>query len=211
MSGPFLFSAQPTLRGRLCTLRPFTAGDIAAMGPILSDPEVLRLTGSVHSSEEAAAGTGGLDDRTRQWYETRPLQRDRLDLAVIDHGTGACVGEAVLNEWRPEDDACNFRILLGPAGRDRGIGSEATSLLIDHGFAATGLHRIALEVFAFNPRARRAYEKSGFVAEGIQREVFKFDGRYVDAITMSILRPEWARAGAGGGPATGSRGTGPKA
>lgn len=195
MSDPVLFPAQPTLRGRLCTLRPFTAEDIAAMGPILSDPEVLRLTGSVGSSAEAAAGTGTLDERTRRWYETRHRQRDRLDLAVIDNGTGACVGEAVLNDWRPEDDACNFRILLGPAGRDRGIGSEATVLLIDHGFAATGLHRIGLEVFAFNPRARRAYEKAGFVLEGIQREVFKFDGRYIDAAMMSILRPEWERAG----------------
>jgi RimJ/RimL family protein N-acetyltransferase len=191
MSMPVLFPAQPTLQGGLCTLRPFTADDIAAMGPILSDPEVGRLTGSVHSSAEAAAGTGRLDDRTLQWYRTRPLQRDRLDLAVIDSATGECVGEAVLNDWRPDDDVCNFRILLGAAGRDRGIGSEATSLLIDHGFAATGLHRIELEVYAFNPRARRAYEKAGFMAEGIQREVFKFDGRYIDAITMSILRPEW--------------------
>ncbi len=191
MSGPVLFAVQPTLHGRLCTLRPFTAGDIAAMGPILSDPEVCRLTGSVHSSEEAQGGTGELDERTRQWYESRPLQKDRLDLAVIDNGTGACVGEAVLNEWQPGDDACNFRILLGAAGRDRGIGSEAASLIIDHGFAATGLHRIGLEVFAFNPRARRAYEKVGFVLEGTQREVFKFDGRYFDAATMSILRPEW--------------------
>jgi RimJ/RimL family protein N-acetyltransferase len=191
VSTPVLFPVQPTLQGRLCTLRPFTAEDIDAMGPILSDPEVLRLTGSVHSSAEAAAGTGRLDDRTRRWYDTRALQTDRLDLAVIDNATGGCVGEAVLNDWQPDDDACNFRILLGADGRDRGIGSEATSLLIGHGFTATGLHRIALEVFAFNPRARRAYEKAGFVVEGTQREVFKFDGRYIDAVTMSILRPEW--------------------
>ncbi|MHA7261986.1 GNAT family N-acetyltransferase [Arthrobacter sp. TMN-37] len=195
MSPPVLFSEQPTLRGTLCTLRPFTAGDIDAMGPILADPEVLRLTGSVHSTGEAEAGTRTLDERTRRWYDTRSGQDDRLDLAVVDNATGGCVGEAVLNEWAPEDDACNFRILLGPVGRDRGIGSEATRLLIDHAFTATGLHRISLEVFAFNPRARRAYEKSGFTAEGTLRGAFKFDGRYIDAIAMSILRPEWERAG----------------
>jgi RimJ/RimL family protein N-acetyltransferase len=200
MPPPVLFPVQPTLRGLLCTLRPFTADDIAAMGPILSDPEVRRLTGSVHSSSEAGAGTGRLDERTRQWYETRTAQRDRLDLAVADNGTGRCVGEAVLNDWRPDDDACNFRILLGPQGRDRGIGSEATRLLIDHAFTATALHRIDLEVYAFNPRARRAYEKAGFVVEGTRRDAFKFDGRYIDAVGMSILRPEWARISGHPGP-----------
>jgi RimJ/RimL family protein N-acetyltransferase len=195
MSPPVLFPEQPTLRGTLCTLRPFTSGDIEAMGPVLADPEVRRLTGSVHSTAEAEAGTQELDERTRTWYRTRAHQTDRLDLAVLDSHTGRCVGEAVLNEWQPDDDACNFRILLGPAGRDRGIGSEATRLLIGHAFAATRLHRISLEVFAFNPRARRAYEKAGFVVEGTLRETFTFDGEYIDAVLMSVLRPDWERAG----------------
>jgi hypothetical protein len=39
-----------------------------------------------------------------------------------------------------------------------------------------GLHRISLDVFAFNPRVRRAYEKAGFVAEGVLRDALRWDG-----------------------------------
>jgi RimJ/RimL family protein N-acetyltransferase len=185
------FADKPTLRGERILLRPFEAADIEAMGEILADPEVLRLTGSVQSSEEAAAHSTDLDERTRAWYETRHEHADRLDLAVIDPATGGCVGEAVVNEWSAEQLSANFRILLGPGGRDRGLGSEATRLTVDHAFSTTELHRLELEVFAFNLRAQRVYEKVGFVVEGVRRDALRFDGAYIDAIVMSILRPEW--------------------
>ncbi len=48
-----------------------------------------------------------------------------------------------------------------------------------------------MEVHTFNPRARRAYEKAGFVAEGVLRDALCYDGEWVDAVVMSILAPEW--------------------
>ena len=185
------FADKPTLRGERALLRSFEPADIEAMGEILADPEVLRLTGSVQSSEEAANHSDELDERARAWYETRHEHADRLDLAVIDLATGGCVGEAVLNDWSAEQLSANFRILLGPGGRDRGLGSEATRLTIDYAFSTTQLHRLELEVFAFNPRAQRVYEKAGFVVEGVRRDALRFDGAYIDAVIMSILRPEW--------------------
>ena len=52
------------------------------------------------------------------------------------------------------------------------------------------MHRIELEVFAFNPRAQHVYERCGFTCEGRRRDAHKFDGDYIDALTMSILRSE---------------------
>jgi len=46
-----------------------------------------------------------------------------------------------------------LRILPGPAGRDTGLGWEATRLVLDHPFT-TPVYRIELEVYAFNPRAQ---------------------------------------------------------
>ncbi|MGH7488512.1 MAG: GNAT family N-acetyltransferase [bacterium] len=112
----------------------------------------------------------------------------------MDAATDSCVGEVVLNDLSPENDACSFRILIGPDGRDRGLGSEATRLILDHAFTTTDLHRIELEVYAFNPRARRVYEKAGFVYEGTKRDALKFDGEFIDAVSMSILRVEWSAA-----------------
>ena len=124
---------------------------------------------------------------------TREEQTDRLDLAIIDLSNDQCVGEAVLNAWSPADRSCNYRILIGPEGRGCGFGSEATSLVIDYAFENTNLNRICLDVLAFNPRARRAYEKAGFVYEGTSREAFRFDGEYIDDVRMAILRSDWER------------------
>ncbi|GHE85800.1 hypothetical protein GCM10014715_47620 [Streptomyces spiralis] len=61
------------------------------------------------------------------------------------------------------------------------------------GFEQLGLHRISLEVYAFNPRARRVYEKVGFLAEGVLRDALLWEGERVDAAVMSILAPEWSQ------------------
>ena len=177
------FLTKPTLGGDLVTLRPVTALDLPALEPILSDREVARLTGSQSDLPDPA--------RLHAWYATRIGQDDRLDLAVLERATGTCVGEVVLNRWDGPNESCNFRIALAPAVHGRGLGTEATRLICGYGFEKLGLHRVSLEVYAFNPRARRAYEKAGFVAEGVLRDALLWDGEWVDAAVMSILAGEW--------------------
>lgn len=188
------FAVKPTLTGQLVVLRPFADDDLAAMGEILVDPEVLRLTGSVHDEDAALApeSPGRVNER-REWYTTRNEQPDRLDLAIVDRADGRCVGEAVLNEWDPGNQSCGFRILIGPAGRGRGLGTDATRLIVGYGFERLGLHRISLEVYSFNPRARRVYEKAGFRAEGVLRESLRYGEDWIDATVMSILASEWSK------------------
>ena len=178
---------KPDLRGTRVRLRAFEEQDIPAMAEALADPEVLKLTGSVHTSEQAGGRGPEPDDDMLAWYRSRDTADGRLDLAIVDLATGSCVGEAVLNDYDPGNASCNFRTLIGPKGRDRGLGSEATRLIVGYGLSVLGLHRIELMVYAFNPRAQRAYEKAGFRVEGTARDVLRFDGGWVDAIYMSIL------------------------
>jgi len=186
-----VFTRKPTIVGVRVVLQPFTEADAAAMGVVLADPDVLRLTGSVHTTAAATGSSAVLDDETRRWYRTRGECVDRLDLAVVDRAANRCVGEVVLNDWQPGNQSCNFRILLGPEGRDRGLGSAATGLLLDYAFTSLDLFRVELEVYEFNPRALRVYERAGFVLEGRRRSAFVFDGHRIDALMMGVLRPEW--------------------
>ena len=64
--------------------------------------------------------------------------------------------------------------------------------MVDHAFEVGGVHRVELEVYASNPRARAVYERAGFVVEGVRRDALLFDGAYVDAIVMAVLRHERA-------------------
>ncbi|GAB2509908.1 GNAT family N-acetyltransferase [Nocardia heshunensis] len=184
------FSIKPTLTGTTVLLRPFAPEDLEPILAALVDPEVRRLTGSAHD-ETVVPENPAEAARLREWYATRNDQPDRLDLAVTELASGRCVGEAVLNQWDPGNRSCNFRILIGPEGQGRGLGTEATRLLVGYGFEKLGLHRISLEVYAFNPRARRAYEKAGFRAEGVLRESLRYGDEWIDATVMSILDREW--------------------
>jgi RimJ/RimL family protein N-acetyltransferase len=189
------FASKPTLAGERVILRPFVDGDTPALLAALGDPDVRILTGSVHDEAAARAPASPQEERrAAEWYATRNDTDDRLDLAVVDRAGGACVGEAVLNQWDPGSHSCNFRTLIGPAGQDRGLGTETTRLIVGYGFERLRLHRISLEVYAFNPRARRAYEKAGFRPEGVLRESLRYGDRWIDATVMSILASEWPPA-----------------
>ncbi|MET9829208.1 GNAT family protein [Streptomyces sp. NPDC006385] len=178
------FSVKPLLTGDTTVLRPFTEADAAVMGDIIEDPEVLRFTDESPSGELTP-------ERLRAWYGTRSEQPDRLDLAVTDRATGELVGEVVLYEWNAAARSCEFRTLIGPRGRGRGLGTEATRLIVGYGFEQLGLHRIQLEAYGHNHRALRVYEKVGFVVEGVRREADLRDGQWVDWVVMAILDREW--------------------
>lgn len=182
---------KPVLEGERTTLRPFVAEDATTIAALLADPELLRLTASVTSSAEAEKFPSEPDEGMINWYGSRADQDERLDLAVVDNSSGEVVGEVVFNEVDLTANSCNFRTLIGKAGRNRGIGTEATRMFLAYGFEHLGLHRISLDVFAFNPRAQRVYEKAGFRVEGIRRDALRFDDEYVDEIMMAILAPEW--------------------
>jgi RimJ/RimL family protein N-acetyltransferase len=188
------FSVKPTLTGEKVLLRPFILDeDLPALREMLQDPDALKLTGSSHGSDELSPWDDNAEARVRDWYGSRNAQADRLDLAVVDKASGQCVGEVVLNDWDNGNSSCGFRTLLGPKGRDRGLGTKSVRMIVGYGFEQLGLHRIELEVYSFNPRARRVYEKVGFVAEGVLRDALRWEDGWVDATVMSILAPEWAR------------------
>ncbi|MFC0543612.1 GNAT family N-acetyltransferase [Kutzneria chonburiensis] len=180
------FREKPVLAGETVVLRPVIADDAVDMLEVLADGDVLRLTGS--------HGTLSPDDvePMRQWYGSRADHEDRLDLAAVDRASGRYVGEVVLNELDPNNNSCSFRIALGATGQNRGLGTEATRLVLGYAFERVGLHRISLEVYSFNSRARRVYEKVGFRAEGVLRDALLWEGQRFDAHVMSILAHEWA-------------------
>jgi RimJ/RimL family protein N-acetyltransferase len=45
-----------------------------------------------------------------------------------------------------------------------------------------GLHRVSLNVFDYNPRGVRSYEKAGFQYEGRAREMILREGQRADVI-----------------------------
>ncbi|MDW4909869.1 GNAT family protein [Streptomyces sp. ADMS] len=178
------FSVKPVLTGGRTVLRPFTEADAEVIAGIVEDPEVIRFT--------FEPDTVITPESLRSWYGSRSARTDRLDLAVTDRASGEVVGEVVLYEWNPAARSCTFRTPPGPRGRGRGLGTEATRLIVAYGFEQLGLHRIESQAYAHNHRALRVYEKVGFVVEGVRREVQLRHGEWADEVLMAVLDHEWA-------------------
>jgi RimJ/RimL family protein N-acetyltransferase len=93
-------------------------------------------------------------------------------------------------EWRHR--AAELGIMIGEKKLwNQGYGTETMQLLLKHGFETLNLNRIYLQVYSTNPRAKRAYEKAGFVLEGTMRAGVYKKGKYADVHFMSVLASEW--------------------
>ena len=68
--------------------------------------------------------------------------------------------------------------------RRHGVGKALIHAAIEHARAA-GARRLMLRVLSHNTAAHRLYAACGFEVEGVHRELFLLDGRYVDDIWMA--------------------------
>ena len=118
------------------------------------------------------------------------------DPAVV-HWTleaGERVGYLILRGVGGEDRNIELkRITL--AVTDRGYGRQALRLVKRHTFGALGAHRLWLDVFEHNHRARHLYESEGFVVEGVMRECFRTADGWASLILLSMLEHEYVPSG----------------
>ena len=186
------------LIGERVRLRFIEREDLPRFVAFFADPEVREHL-------EVVLGVSG--EQEKMWFEST------LTLPVIEQPFAIDVREADGKGWRLIGSTGFHRVdwrsrsgELGIAIGDRtvwnrGIGTEATELLLRHGFETMNLHRVWLRVYANNARAIRVYEKVGFVREGCLRDGDYRKGRYRDVLLFSMLRSEWEgrRSAAGQG------------
>ena len=171
-------------------LRSFQAGEAEKYfrdGFSRPDPEVNRLTGSAPASRE----------RVIAYYDRVVDDPDRYDFAIIAPD-GTFLGESVINEIDWDTRCANFRIALFQSRNcAKGLGTWAVEKTRDFAFGVLKLHRLELDVFSFNPRARRVYEKAGFRVEGIRKDAVLDGGAYADDILKAMLEEDWQKLKSG--------------
>jgi diamine N-acetyltransferase len=130
-----------------------------------------------------------------QWSE----ERHRLTLASADaryfvgYGDlGELQGYAILRGLAETSGSIELKRLV-VAVPERGVGRKMLEALLKTAFEELGAHRLYLDVFEDNARARHVYESLGFVYEGTLREAARRDGKYSSLRLMSILDREYAQ------------------
>lgn len=171
------------IRGDRLYLRPLDAEDLERCMRWINNPEILRFLGRRFPMGR---------EQEKEWIGNQYKDEREINLAIVLDADDRHIGNCGLFDIDYVDRCGEFGILIGePDVWQQGYGTEAARRLVEYGFRQLGLHRIELEVYAFNARARRSYEKVGFRVEGTKRESYYWNGQFHDALTMSILAAEW--------------------
>jgi len=130
------------------------------------------------------------------WFE-RMTKRDQAEKTLVievrDGDGWKMIGNCGVFGIDPVNSLGELGIMLGEKDEwNKGYGTETMVLLLRHCFDTLNLNRAYLRVYAGNARAKRSYEKAGFVEEGRLRQAVYKHGKYDDLIVMSVLRAEWS-------------------
>ena len=113
-------------------------------------------------------------------------------MAIVENGTNKLLGNCGLLHVDLVNRTAEFGIFIGDKEyRGKGIGEEATRLILDFGFNAINLHHIWLRAFSFNKNAIGLYKKIGFKIIGTKRESRIIGDKKIDEILMDILPHEF--------------------
>jgi len=81
-------------------------------------------------------------------------------------------------------------LAVHPRFRGRRLADDAARLLQHHLFRELGFHRIELEIYAFNERALRHAERSGFIREGVKRQAYARGDGWVDGVLYALVEED---------------------
>ena len=174
----------PVLAAANVTLRPPQDGDADARFALGNDAAILEMYGI--SADSVPEFTRDMASKSIEAIARDPH-------AWIIEALGAPSGGIRLHNVDLRDRRASLAI--GFWSRDllgKGFGTEAIRLVIDHSFTSLHLHRISVRVLSYNHRAIRAYEKCGFVREGVERETAFVNGAWHDDVMMGLLESEFA-------------------
>jgi RimJ/RimL family protein N-acetyltransferase len=167
------------VNGRLVKLRAPRAEDAPAIAESLADPRVVaNLAQWAHGPYSTA--------HAQVWITK---VQNEVQWAIECLSDGAFIGCTGLHDIDHRNRHCSWGIWIGPPQRwGHGYGTEACMLSVEYAFRELALEKVSLYVFDGNDRARRSYEKAGFVSEGIRRRQYWRDGELIDIEMMAVFR-----------------------
>ena len=165
--------------GARVRLVPLGENHLDATFQWVNDPAMMRLLGRTAPVDR---------DEHRHWFSRLQARTDCRYFAVETVDSGRHVGNVWLWDINAADLKSEVRVLFGDeASRGHGYGSEAIALLATVAFTTFDLHRLYAYVFARNPRAKRAFEKAGFVVEGLLKQERRLGNEFIDVYLLARL------------------------
>ena len=176
---------QVFLESKNISLRPLLKEDrFDAYASWLNDQETTLFMGS----GRFPATIEGL----REYIDFYNKSKDGMLLGIFSKKSSKHIGNITLHQISWRDRHAEIGILIGDKKlRGKGYATEAIMLVSEHAFNKLNLHRICTGMVKGNEASKRAFEKAGFKVEGMLREHFYLNGKYLDCYRMGLLKSEF--------------------
>ncbi len=182
---------EPTLTTGRLIIKPHNLADAEAMNRWANDQELCYC-----SDDQPGSSVPETIEETRRYLErvtTRPgnnIIRWGIHRAEDEMLIGFCMIAYIDRHNR----RCKIGLTIGEkTAWGKGYGREVLEAMISHCFKTLDMNRIGAEIYAFNERSIRLFERAGFSREGIIRQSVMKNGRYEDEYVYGLLRDEWRR------------------
>lgn len=178
-------SSATTVDRTRVTLRAVEEGDVDHILSWVNDKEIV-------GNLAAFAGKPLTRDDELAWIRKVRASPDERVFTVLESSSGRYLGQVGLHQiyWRSRV-ARAAAIIAAREDMGRGFGSAAIASLLDVAFGELQLHKVWLMSFERNTRARRTWNRLGFIEEGILRDEYFHEGAWHNMVRMGLLAQEW--------------------
>jgi len=164
---------KPSINLGAMLLRPATPEDLAAIAALERSAAARPFVGQWDELRHRAT-LGGGDAR----------------YFVCADASGALEAYAILRGLNENSGAIELKRIV-VARPNQGLGRRVLEELMRIVFEDLGAHRLFLDVFEDNARARHVYENAGFLYEGTLRDGARREGSYFNLNLMAMLESEY--------------------
>ena len=125
-----------------------------------------------------------LENAHQDIYEAKQLR-----LAICLNDSQEAIGLIDLFDFDPKNNRAGVGILINDAqNRNKGIGSEVLSLIINYSFEQLQLHQLYANIGSDNEISLQLFTKFGFQKIGIKKDWIKVNNRFKDELFFQLIK-----------------------
>jgi len=177
----------PVLSGGMVTLRDLRASDAASLFALLTTEEVARFISPPPTTVEGF-------EKFIAWTHRQREAGKYVCFAVTVKGFDTAIGIFQVRDLATGFDTAEWGFAIGSQFWGTGVFEAGAKLVLEFTFNTIGVRRLEARAAVKNGRGHGALVKMGAVQEGVLRQSFEKNGRYLDQVLFAILRSDWCGA-----------------
>jgi RimJ/RimL family protein N-acetyltransferase len=128
-------------------------------------------------------------EKQLEYYNYLQSSKNDIVMAIIEKKSNLHIGNIGLHKIDFIHRRCEIGIVLGEKQfLGKGYGTKCIQAFSNYAFNVLNLHRITAIIMEQNLASIKAFEKSGFIQEGMLKEYFYKNGEYSDVLIMGKLK-----------------------